>query len=452
VIVDSVLSNTKAYIKGEILECSIAIEEGKFFKIGRQPQMPNADQKIDLHGMLVLPGLIDEHVHLRDEERAYKEDFISGTAAASNGGFTTVLDMPNNQPVTNSVETLKNRIELAERRTIVNVGLYSEFPKNLAQLPQITAQGAVAFKLFMGNQVGGLNIDDDQALKDGFKTAGESGRVVAVHAEDKNQIAFNEQNLKRTKHEDARDFVLAHPEQTEVQSIERLLKTSEASKVHLHFCHITSQKGLEAVKEAKKAGRKVTCEVTPNHLMLSSADVERYGMMAIMAPPLRDRTHQEALLKGVSQGEVDTVGSDHAPHTLEEKSAASVWEVKVGVPGLETTLPLMLTLVRKNQLTMQRMVELLAEKPAEIYSLSSKGRLEQGKDADLIVVDYNLRWKIEASKFKSKAKFSPYNNWEVVGKPVKTFVNGVMAMDEGDIVIKPGTGKVIRGGHCEVSS
>lgn len=451
-IVDLVLTNTKAYIKGQILDCSIAVEEGKFFKIGRQPQMPNADLKIDLHGMLVLPGLIDEHVHLRDEERAYKEDFISGTSAAANGGFTTVLDMPNNQPVTNSVQTLKNRMELAKRRTLVNVGLYSEFPGNLAEVPQISSQGAVAFKLFMGNQVGGLNIDDNQALKDGFKTAGESGVVVAVHAEDKNQIAFNEQNLKRAKHEGAKDFVLAHPEQTEFESIERVLKVSEDSKVHLHFCHITSRKGLETVKEAKKAGRKVTCEVTPNHLMLTSADVERYGMMAIMAPPLRDRTHQEALLKGLIQGEVDTVGSDHAPHTLEEKSAGSVWEVKVGVPGLETTLPLMLTLVHRNQLSMQRMVELLAEKPAEIFGLTGKGRLEQGKDADLTVVDYNLCWTVNASKFKSKAKFSPYNGWEVTGKPVKTFVNGVLVMDEGDIVVKPGTGKVVRGGKREVFS
>jgi dihydroorotase (multifunctional complex type) len=451
-IVDLVLNNTKAYFKGEILECSIAVEEGKFYKIGRQPQMPNADQKIDLHGLLVLPGLIDEHVHLRDEERAYKEDFISGTSAAAAGGFTTVLDMPNNQPVTNSVENLKNRIEIAERRTLVNVGLYSEFPKNLAELPPIRREGAIGFKLFMGHQVGGVNIDDDQALKDGLKTAGEADAVVAVHAEDKNQILAIEQRLKQAKHNDAKDFLLAHTEQAEVDAMKRLLKVSEGSNVHLHFCHVTSQQGLDTVKEAKKAGRKVTCEVTPNHLMLSSADVARYGMLAIMAPPLRDITHQEALRKGIVQNDVDAVGSDHAPHTFEEKSESSVWEVKVGVPGLETTLPLMLTLVRKNQLTMQRLVELLAEKPAEIFGLTSKGKLEQGKDADLTIVDYNLRWTINASKFKSKAKFSPYNSWEAVGKPVKTFVNGVLVMDEGEIVEKPGCGRVIRGGNLEVSS
>jgi dihydroorotase len=451
-IVDSVLTNTKAYLKGEILECSIAIEEGKIHKIGRHPQMPNADQKIDLHGLLVLPGLIDEHVHLRDEERAYKEDFISGTQAAAAGGFTTVLDMPNNQPVTNSVAALKNRMEIAQRRTLVNVGLYSEFPKNLAELPQIISAGAVGFKLFMGAQVGGLNIDDDQVLKEGLKAASESGAVVAIHAEDKAQILANEQKLKQAKHDNAKDYLLAHTEQAEADAIKRLLRAGEGSKVHLHFCHITSKHGLETVEEAKKVNRKVTCEVTPNHLMLSSTDAARYGMMAVMAPPLRDRFHLDALQNGLTSGAIDTVGSDHAPHTLEEKSAGSVWEIKVGVPGLETTLTLMLTLIRKNKLSLQRMVSLLAEKPAEIYGLTGKGKLEQGKDADITVVDYNLRWTISASKFKSKAKFSLYDGWEVVGKPVKTIVNGVLVMDEGDIVTKSGSGNVVRGGKREVPS
>jgi dihydroorotase (multifunctional complex type) len=443
-IADLVLNNAKAYIKGEILECSIAIEEGKFIKIGRHPQMPNADQKINLHGMLTLPGLIDEHVHLRDEKKAYKEDFISGTSAAAAGGFTTVLDMPNNQPITNSVETLKNRLEIAEKRTLVNVGLYSEFPKNLVELSRISYEGAIGFKLFMGNQVGDLDIDDDQALKDGFQSAGEINTVVAIHAEDKKQIMLNEQKLKQTKHNNPKDFLLAHTEQTEVQAITRVLKISEDIDVQLHFCHVTSQRGLETIKEAKKSGKKITCEVTPNHLMLTSADVAHYGMMAIMMPPLRDRSHQEALLRGVNQGDIDTIGSDHAPHTIEEKTANIVWEVKVGVPGLETTLPLMLTLVKKNWLTFQRLVELLAEKPAEIYGLTNKGKLEQGKDADLTVIDYNKQWKIATSKFKSKAKFSLFDNWEVTGKPTKTFVNGNLVMDEDEIVAKLGIGKVIR--------
>jgi len=443
-IADLVINNAKAYLKGEILECSIAIEEGKFIKIGRQPQMPNADQKINLQGMLALPGLIDEHVHLRDEERAYKEDFISGTAAAAMGGFTTVLDMPNNQPLTNSVEALRNRLEIAKKRAFVNVGLYSEFPKNLAELPLIYHEGAVGFKLFMGNQVGGLNIDEDQALEEGFKAAGKVGAVVAIHAEDKNQLMINIQRLRQAKRESAGDFLFAHTEQVEVQAIERVLRVSENSESHLHFCHVTSHQGLEVIKEAKKTCRRVTCEVTPNHLMLTSTDAKHYGMWAIMMPPLRDKVHQEALLKGVIQGDIDAIGSDHAPHSIEEKSANSVWEVKVGVPGLETTLPLMLMLVKKKGLTFQRLVEILAEKPAEIYGLTNKGKIEQGKDADLTIIDYNRPWIITASKFKSKAKFSLYDGWKGTGKPIKTFVNGNLIMEEGEIVAKAGSGKIVQ--------
>ena len=146
-------------------------------------------------------------------------------------------------------------------------------------------------------------------------------------------------------------------------------------------------------------------------------------------------------------GWVDALGSDHAPHALSEKSASSVWDVKVGVPGLETTLPLILTLVKKNRLSLAQAVQLLAEKPAEIYGLNDRGRLEQGKNADLTVVDFNRKFKIEASKFKSKAKYSPYDGWEVQGKPVKTFVNGLLVFDEGEIVAKAGSGSIVRRGN-----
>ncbi len=444
-IVDSVFTNAKAYIAGQIVDCSIALEEGKIDKIGKETQMPNADQKTDLHNLLVLPGLIDEHVHLRDEGRAYKEDFTSGTSAAAAGGFTTVLDMPNNDPVTMSVETLRNRTRIAQRKIIVNLGFYSEFPKTLSEVKGIVVEGAVGFKLFMGNQVGGLNIDDDIALQEAFKSVAELKVPVAVHAEDRACIAASEVKLKQGKKTAPSDYLRAHTETVELRAIQRLIKLSEGTGVHLHFCHTTSKEGLDAVAQAKKSGRNVTCEVTPNHLILSSDDLGRYGSLVVMAPPLRDRTHQDALWRGLDDGIVDTIGSDHAPHTIEEKMLRSVWDVKVGVPGLETTLPLMLTMVRKNKLALAQVVALLAEKPAEIYGLTDRGRLEAGKAADLTIVDYN-QFKIDASKFKSKAKFSPYNGWEVWGKPVKTVVNGQLVFEEGEILAKGGVGSIVREG------
>lgn len=445
-IVDSVLTNAKAYLKSQIIDCNIAIEEGKIEKIGKETHMPKADEKIDLNGLLVLPGLIDEHVHLRDEGRAYKEDFSSGTAAAAAGGFTTVLDMPNNDPVTMSVERLRSRMEFASRRILVNVGFYSEFPKYISEIKDIAAEGAAGYKLFMGNQVGGLNVDDDEALKQAFKAVAEAKLPLAVHAEDRASIIVIEAKLKQAKKTAPADYLRAHSEGIELKAIQRLLKLNEKIDARLHFCHVTSKEGLATISEAKKAEKPVTCEVTPNHLLLSSDEIKRVGSMLIMAPPLRDRTHVDALWKGIEDGSVDTVGSDHAPHTLEEKSASNVWDVKVGVPGLETTLPLMLTLVRKKRLTIDRVVGLLAEKPAEIYGLRKRGYLEEGKNADLTIVDYNLQFKIDASKFKSKAKFSPYNGWEVYGKPVKTIVNGQVVFEDGEIIAKGGVGVIVRGG------
>ena len=447
-IVDTVLNNAKAYIKQEIVDCSIAVEEGKIFKIGKETQMPKANEKINLRNLLVLPGVIDSHVHLRDEGKAYKETFETGTAAAAAGGVTTVLDMPNNSPVTMSKEALRNRMRIAERRILVNVGFYSEFPAKLDDMSGIIAEGAVGFKLFMAEQVGGLNIDDDEALTEAFQKAGELKVPVAVHAEDKTLLKKAVEELKLANRHDVKAFLKAHDERVELEAINRLLALSAQVDMHLHFCHLSTEKGLSAVAEAKESGKTVTCEVTPHHLLLSNADYERYGAFIVTMPPLRSKEHGEALWKGVAESTVDVIGSDHAPHALQEKDASSIWDVKVGVPGLETTLPVMLTMVHKKRLSLDRLVQLLAEKPAEIFNLNDRGRLEQGKNADLVVVDFNEKYTIDASKFYSKAKFSPFNGWEAQGKLVKTFVNGLLLMDEQAIMAKPGCGRVVRGAQA----
>jgi len=281
-----------------------------------------------------------------------------------------------------------------------------------------------------------------------FRTVGELNVPVAVHAEDKATLTAAEEKLKKAKRHDAAAFLEAHSERVELKAIERLLKISAQIKMRLHFCHLTTREGLTTVAEAKKSGRAVTCEVTPNHLLLTSKDFERYGSLLAIMPPLRGNSHIEALWKGIADGWVDFIGSDHAPHTLEEKSASSIWDAKVGVPSLETTLPLMLTMIRKNRLSLAQLVNLLSEKPAEIFSLTDRGKLEQGKKADLVAVDFNRKITIDASKFHSKAKYSPYNGWEVQGIPVKTFVNGLLVMDEQEIVAKAGSGGIIRRDHA----
>ncbi len=438
-----VLKDLKAHVKGTIAECCLAIENGKITKIGKEPKMPKADTEISLKGFLVLPGLIDVHVHLRDEEKAYKEEFYTGTAAAAVGGFTTVLDMPNNSPVTMSAETLKNRMEKAEEKILVNVGFYCEFPKCLGEIDEIIDAGAVAFKLFLSEKVGGLNIEDDTALAKAFQKVA-SRTPIAVHAEDKSTIKRVEERLKREGKKDIGAFLKAHSEKAEFEAVKRVLKIVEKTRARVHFCHISTKKGLSLVVKAKKAGLPVTCEVTPHHLFLSDDDLRRLGTLALTMPPLRSKSQNKALWKGLNDGWINVVGSDHAPHALEEKNADSIWDVKVGIPGLETTLPLLLTEVNAGRLNIADVVRLMGENPSRIFGLEGFGSLKEGFRADLIIVDLKRELRINASRFHSKAKFSPFNGRVAKGVVVKTFVSGQLVMDEGEIVAKPGCGKIIK--------
>jgi len=443
-IADLILNNAKAYIHNEIVDCSLAINQGKIFKIAKEANMPKAETKIDLKNLLVLPGLIDVHVHLRDEGKAYKEDFYTGTAAAAVGGITTVLDMPNNKPVTMSVEALRRRMKIAQRKSLVNVGFYSEFPKDMKETEEIIREGAVAFKLFMGEQIGGLNIDDDHALLEAFKIVSSLKVPVAVHAEDKTTSKKVEDELKRHNRNDVEAFLRVHSENVELTAVKRLLKIAEQTNVHVHFCHISTENGLKVIIDGKKSGTKITCETTPHHLFLSVDDLRRIGTLVLTTPPMREKHHITALWNGIKNGWIDVLASDHAPHTLGEKKAESVWDVKAGVPGLETTLPLLLTGVRHGRLSITDVVRLTSKNPAEAFGLKGRSCLKEGNTADLVVVDLDRKYKIDATKFHSKAKYSPFNGWNVEGKPVKTFVGGRLVMDEGEIVAEAGSGEIIR--------
>lgn len=407
--------------------------------------MPMAEATLSLKGLLVLPGLIDVHVHLRDEGKSYKEDFYSGTAAAAAGGITTVLDMPNNNPVTMSAETLKNRIEIATKKILVNVGFYSEFPKNLKEIAEILREGAVAFKLFMGEQLGGINIEDDEAIKEAFKILGQMVPV-AVHAEDKKTLKTAEKRLRNNGKNDIEAFLDAHSEEAELKAVERIIKFAKEAGATVHFCHISTEKSLKLVSEAKKAGLPITCEATPHHLFLSVEDLKRLGALALTVPPVRDKIHMEALWHGLKSEVVDIIASDHAPHLAAEKSASVVWDIKAGVSGLEATLPLLLTEVNRGIIGLADVVRLMAENPARIFRLRDRGRLKEGNKADLVAVDLRREYSIDASKFYSKAKHSPFDGRVAQGKPVKTFVSGQLVMDEGEIVAEAGCGEIIRGG------
>jgi len=443
--VDTVLYNGKIFVEGEIIEAGIAIDEEKIFRIAKTPHLPKASKRINLDGKIVIPGIIDVHVHLRDEEKAYKEDFFTGTMAAAAGGITTVLDMPNNKPVTMSVYALKERMRLTRGQIFVNVGFYSAFPQNLSEIPAIAKEGTVGFKLFLNTQIGGIDINSDEALIEAFQVLSHAGTLIAVHAEDRELV--EKAKAKTKDRSDFHAFLEVNLSKAEEKAVKRVVKLAEQTEAQVHVCHVSSKKGLEIVKKAKRKGLLATCEATPHHLLLTEEDLEKYKGFAVTTPLLKTRADKEALWQGLKEGWIDILASDHAPHSIKEKKSHSVWNIKPGIPGMETFLPLMLNEVNHGKLTIRELVRMTSENPAKIFRLKLRGLLREGFYADLTVIDLDEEHHIDASKFYSKAKYSPFDGWKVQGKPVKTFVNGELVMEDGEIVAKPSKGKVIRRGQ-----
>jgi len=442
VAVDLVLKEAKiCYSGNKLIEAGIAIDEGRIVRVAKDVNLPSASEKINLNGMLVLPGVIDVHVHLRDQELSSKEDFYSGTCAAANGGVTLAVDMPNNRPVTMSSGTLRERMRIASKKIIINVAFYSAFPENIDEIKQIVHTGAKAFKIFLSHKVGGLDPDDEDKVISAFKEVADVNVPIAVHAEDS---VFLREKLKKIGNQNSIDAYLeVHSVEAEIRGIMRVIRFMRETSARVHVCHVSTSEGLKTILREKSRALPISCEATPHHLLLSEKDFKKIGNIALMNPPLRPLSDTLYLRWALENGLIDVVASDHAPHALREKDASSIWDASAGIPGIETMLPLMLTMVNKGQISISTLVKVLSENPSRIFGFKDRGQIIEGFYADLVVVDLKREWTIDSSEFYSKAKFSPFDGWRVKGKPEKTFVNGVLVMDEGEIIAKPGSGKII---------
>ena len=442
--VDLVLKNAKICTSTEVFRAGLAIDGDRIARIAKEPNLPPASEEMNLSGLTVLPGLIDAHVHLRDQKLEYKEDFYTGTAAAANGGVTLVIDMPNNVPVTMDAKSLRERMSIASRRSIVNVAFYSAFPSRVREMRDIVQEGAKAFKLYMSEKIGGLDPDDEGTLVEAFREAANLNVPVSVHAEDRRLLKQALTQVREANRNDVNAYVSVHSTDAEVKAITRVMDLVKKSHACTHVCHVSSGKGMKTVESAKLAGLPVTCEVTPHHLLLSSRDLKDLGPVALTNPPLRSIEDMRSLWSSLRCGIVDILASDHAPHSRQEKEGPSFWDISPGIAGVEALLPLMLTQVSKGHLPLSTLVRITSERPAEIFRIANRGVLKEGNYADLVVVDLRKKWRIDSSIFQSKEKFSPFDGWQVKGKPVKTFVNGRLVMDEGEIVGEPGDGRIIR--------
>jgi dihydroorotase len=268
--------------------------------------------------------------------------------------------------------------------------------------------------------------------------------ILTIHAEDRYLIEDLEAKFQAAATSSPRIRLKTHPPQAELKAVQRVLSLIRGRCPRLHFCHISTGKASSLISQAKVEGLSVTYEVTPHHLFLSETLLDKVGSLAFVEPPLRRSTTRRGLWRDLFTGSIDVVASDHAPHALKEKRHSDLWAVPSGFPGLETTLPLLLTMVARGMLSLERLVAVMARNPARIFRLGGKGVIAAGFDADLTVVDMDKEFIIDSSAFYSKAKYSPFDGMKVVGRPVQVFLGGNLVMDEGEVLSKPGSGTILR--------
>jgi len=436
------ITDAKILLGDDLVEGGISIQDGRIKKIGRKALMGKPEKRIDGKGLIAVPGLIDAHVHLRDMELAYKEDFSSGTLAAAAGGFTTVLDMPNTKPQTDSSERLLEKIDRARSAIHVNVGFYATLADSANQLRRMADAGAIAFKLYMNDPDTKAWHRDKERLVSSLEECGSLGLRVACHAEVGSRILKTQEDCQTWGRNSPRDFLKAHAPAFEVEAVRTIIRLARRARSKVHICHVSTQQALRDLSRARRKGVPVTCEVTPHHLLLDREDLNQKGGLAVMVPPLRKRSDARALWRSTLRGQVEMVVSDHAPHTVEEKTAPDIWTVRPGIPGLETTLPLLLTRVHRGEVSLPQLVRLLAGNPAKIFGLKKKGCLATGMDGDVVLINPKEPFRIDSSRFYSKARFSPFDGFECVGRPMMTIVSGCVVYDRGEIVER-NRGKVL---------
>lgn len=413
------IKNGQVLLNGKLEKKNVIIEGGKIIEIGSG----GSGETINATGKVILPGLIDVHVHLREPGFTHKEDFRTGTMAAAAGGVTTVLDMPNTKPATTTIKLLQEKKELAKEKAVVNYGFYIGATANNIE----DVKKAAIVKIYLGSTTGNMLVTDKDAIKNVFS----SGKIVVVHAENEELMKANEARYK--KETDAYVHAKIRSNEVEFTAVKEAIETAGccSSLKRLHLTHISTKESMQLVKEAKKK-LTVSCDVTPHHLFLTYDELKKQGNFAKMNPALRSKEDVDALWKAISDGTVDFIVSEHAPHTIEEKKTG-YWEAPSGVPGIETMLPLLLDAVNKGRLTLQQLARLTSENPARLFGIRNKGKMEIGYDADVVLVDMNAEKKVKNDELFTKCKWSPFNGWKLKGWPVTTIVNGNIVYDGGKI-------------------
>jgi allantoinase len=436
----------------------IAVTGGVIRAIGAGVE--GAGEVIDARWLVVLPGLVDAHVHFNEPGRADWEGWDAGTRGAAAGGVTTVLEMPlNAHPPTISATDFDAKHAIAARKARVDFGLWGGLvDDNLAALPELAARGVVGFKAFMSES----GVDDFRRVSDGvlgagLKAAARLGVVVGVHAESHELVERLGAELRAAKRTDRLAWCHARPPAAEIEAIRRLVSCVRGARgggagpdARAHVVHVSCAEGLAEVHAARERGLRVTAETCPHYLAFTEEDFERVGPALKCAPPIRDGATRDQLWVALLAGRVDLVSSDHSPCPAadKQKGEKDVWQAWGGVSGIQTTLAVLLTEgARARGLSLERIADLTAAAPARLFGLyPRKGAIAVGADADLVLVDLARTWTLGAEQLQTRSGISPYVGRVFRGAVVRTIVRGRTVFADGQVVGEPGWGKLVKPG------
>ncbi len=412
------------------VDADIGIVDGRIAAIGSLAGS-DAPERFDATGLDVLPGVIDTQVHFREPGLDHKEDLESGTRAAVLGGVTAIFEMPNTSPLTTTAEAIQDKLDRAQGRAWCDHAFFvGATPENATALVDLERYpGCAGVKMFMGSSTGSLLVSEDA---DVARVLAHGHRRMAVHSEDEARLLQRQEMIEEgggpAQHPVWRDAESAR------LSTERLLRMAKSAGRRIHVLHITTAEEMPMLAAAKDFA---TVEVTPQHLTLEAPDCyDRLGALAQMNPPIREGQHREALWRAVSAGIVDVIGSDHAPHTLEEK-ARPYPASPSGMPGVQTLVPIMLNHVAEGRLSLERFVDLTSAGAQRIYGIAGKGRIAVGYDADFTVVDLKASRTIENKIMASKSGWTPFDGMKVTGWPMATIIRGKVAMRDHEVLGTP---------------
>jgi dihydroorotase len=420
----------KTYLNGEFYRCCIGINDGKIVSIKK---ILKGDKHLRFKKDLIIPSGIDLHCHFREPGMTNKEDFSTGSLSALFGGVTCFFDMPNTSPPTINLESLLKKVTLASEKSYVdfgiNVAITNENYKDYIKLARICS----GFKIFLGSTTNKLLLNSEK-LEETFFYLNMQDKPIFIHAEDNNCLIKN-----KKEENNLIDHLRNRPFECEIKAIKKIINATRKTGCNIHICHLSSKEGLNILKDKPE---NISFGITPHHLLFCIDKKFENESFYKVNPPIRKRSDKMALMNFLRKGDKGILESDHAPHTIEDKKI-NFNEAPSGIPGIETVYPIFLYLAKKGKITYQRIISMYCERPAEIVSIP-KGRIEIGRDADFIVIDYRKDVKIKTEMLHSKCGWSPFEGWNAIF-PQYVFCRGKKLIDKGEIQVNKGFGEFIGG-------